>query len=112
MESAGKGNPLAMIYPPDGSVLIIAPSGIPKNVKHPNAAKLFLDWYLAQEQQGRLGTYSARTDVAPPEGLAPLSAYKIEAGYLQFVSDEARLAELRKRFESYTGPVVNAGGVR
>ena len=27
MESAGKGNPLAMTYPPDGSVLIIAPSG-------------------------------------------------------------------------------------
>ena len=35
MESAGKGNPLAMIYPTDGSVLIIAPSGIPKGVKHP-----------------------------------------------------------------------------
>ena len=49
MESAGKGNPLAMIYPPDGSVLIIAPSGIPKNVKHPNAAKLFMEYLLSVE---------------------------------------------------------------
>jgi iron(III) transport system substrate-binding protein len=49
MESAGKGNPLAMIYPPDGSVLIIAPSGIPKGVKHPNAAKLFMEYLLTVE---------------------------------------------------------------
>ena len=49
MESAGKGNPLAMIYPPDGSVLIIAPSGIPKGVKHPNAAKLFMEYLLTTE---------------------------------------------------------------
>jgi len=26
--------------------------------------------------------------------------------------DEAQLVELRKRFEGYTGPVINAGGVR
>jgi iron(III) transport system substrate-binding protein len=49
MESAGKGNPLAMIYPPDGTVLIIAPSGIPKGVKHPNAAKLFMEYLLTVE---------------------------------------------------------------
>jgi iron(III) transport system substrate-binding protein len=49
MESASKGNPLAMIYPPDGTVLIIAPSGIPKGVKHPNAAKLFMEYLLTPE---------------------------------------------------------------
>src|SRR5438128_12341406 len=49
MENASKGNPLAMIYPPDGSVLIIAPSGIPKGVKHPNAAKLFMEYLLTVE---------------------------------------------------------------
>jgi iron(III) transport system substrate-binding protein len=49
MESAAKGNPLAMIYPPDGTVLIIAPSGIPKGVKHPNAAKLFMEYLLTVE---------------------------------------------------------------
>jgi iron(III) transport system substrate-binding protein len=49
MESAAKGNPLAMTYPPDGSVLIIAPSGIPKGVKHPNAAKLFMEYLLSVE---------------------------------------------------------------
>jgi len=87
-------------------------AGIFKDAPHPNAAKLFLDWYMAKEQQSRIGTYSARTDVDPPVGLKPLSAYRIAAGYRQFVSDEKRLVALRKKFESYTGPVVNKGGVR
>jgi iron(III) transport system substrate-binding protein len=49
MESAQKGNPLAMIYPTDGAVLIIAPSGIMKGVKHPNAARLFMEYLLGVE---------------------------------------------------------------
>jgi ABC-type Fe3+ transport system substrate-binding protein len=87
-------------------------AGIFKDAPHLNAAKLFLDWYMAKEQQSRLGTYSARTDVDPPAGLKPLSAYNIAAGYLQFVSDTQRLAALRQKMEGFTGPVVNKGGVR
>jgi iron(III) transport system substrate-binding protein len=44
-----KGNPLAMMYPTDGTVLIIAPSGIMKGSKHPNAARLFMDYLLTVE---------------------------------------------------------------
>ena len=44
--SAARGNPLAVIYPTDGSVLIIAPSAIMKGTKHPNAAKLFMEYLL------------------------------------------------------------------
>jgi iron(III) transport system substrate-binding protein len=47
MSSAQKGNPIAMSYPSDGSVLIIAPSGIMKGVKHPNAARLFMEYLLS-----------------------------------------------------------------
>jgi len=49
MSSAEKGNPLAMIFPPDGTVLILSPSGIMKGVKHPNAAKLFMEYLLTVE---------------------------------------------------------------
>ncbi len=65
-----------------------------------------------EEQQSRIATYSARTDVDPPAGLKPLSAYKIEAGYRHSSATRTRIAALRKKFESYTGPVVNKGGVR
>jgi len=46
-ENVKKGNPLAMIYPTDGTVLILAPSGIMKGVKHPNAARLFMEYLMS-----------------------------------------------------------------
>jgi ABC-type Fe3+ transport system substrate-binding protein len=83
-----------------------------KDAPHPNAAKLYVTWFLSKEWQSRTGVYSSRSDVPPPAGLPPLSSYRLEERYLEFVSGENQLADLRKRFESYTGPVTNAGGVR
>ena len=48
----------------------------------------------------------------PPQGLKPLTSYKIANAYREFVTDDKLIAELRKRMEAYTGPVVNKGGVR
>jgi ABC-type Fe3+ transport system substrate-binding protein len=107
------GQPIDFAFPEsDAMPTFFITAGLFKDAPHPNAAKLFLNWYLEKEQQSRLGTFSARTDVDPPAGLKPLSAYNILAGYRQFVSDENKLVALRKKYESYTGPVVNTGGVR
>ena len=106
-----------------GKIALAAPAGDPmpvfftsetilKNAPHPNTAKLYVTWFLSKEQQGRTGVYSSRGDVPPPAGLMPLTSYRLAAHYLQFVTDEKRLAALRKRFEAYTGPVTNAGGVK
>src|SRR4030088_671933 len=46
-ETVRKGNPLAMVYPTDGSVLIIAPSSIMKVRKHPNASRLFMEFLMS-----------------------------------------------------------------
>src|SRR3979411_2748345 len=48
LESVRKGNPLAMVYPTDGTVLIIAPSSIMKGAKHPNAARLFMEFLMRE----------------------------------------------------------------
>lgn len=40
------------------------------------------------------------------------TAYKIANNYREFMVDAKLIAELRKRMEGYTGPVVNKGGVR
>jgi ABC-type Fe3+ transport system substrate-binding protein len=107
-----QGQPIDFAFPTaDVMPTFFITAGIFKGAPHPNAAKLFLTWYLAKDQQARTGSYSARTDVPPPPGLKPLSAYKIDAGYRQLVTDP-HIAALRKRFETYTGPVVNKGGVR
>lgn len=72
MSSAEKGNPLAMIFPPDGTVLILSPSGIMKGVKHPNAAKLFMEYLMTPEASKIWLLHfneSIRPEVSPPAGI-------------------------------------------
>jgi ABC-type Fe3+ transport system substrate-binding protein len=96
----------------DASPVFTVTGGIFKDAPHPNAAKLWVSWYLAKEQQSRLGTFSARLDVPPPQGFKPLTSYKIANAFREFITDDKLVADLRKRFEAYTGPAVNKGGVR
>jgi hypothetical protein len=55
---------------------------------------------------------SSRVDVPPPEGFQPLASYKIANNYRKFMTNDKLVADLRKRFEGYTGPPANKGGVR
>jgi ABC-type Fe3+ transport system substrate-binding protein len=98
--------------PVDESPVFTLTGGIFKDAPHPNAAKLYLTWFLAKEQQSRVGSFSARADVPPPEGFKPLTSYKIANNYREFVTDEKLITELRQRMERLTGPPVNKGGVR
>jgi ABC-type Fe3+ transport system substrate-binding protein len=96
------GKPIeAVLSPVDAVPVFLVAAAIFKDAPHPNGAKLFLDWYLAKEQQSRTGTFSARADVSPPEGFQPLASYKIDSGYRQMLSDESKLAELKKRIAGY-----------
>ena len=83
-----------------------------KDAPHPNAAKLFLSWLLEPEQQSKLPTWSPRSDVPPPAGYKPILSYSVANDYRDFLTNQTQVAELRKRFEGYSGPIVNAGGVR
>jgi ABC-type Fe3+ transport system substrate-binding protein len=82
-----------------------------RDAPHPNAAKLFLGWLIEPAQQAASGTWSVRADVPPPAGFAPIFSYKVANDYMRFLTGED-LPALRRRFEAYTGPVVNTGGVR
>lgn len=77
--SAARGNPLAVSYPSDGSVLIIAPSAIVKGTKHPNAARLFME-YLGSVEAARINAkhfaIPLRAEVPPPPGAKPLTEVK------------------------------------
>jgi len=99
---------------PTGDALPIWPltGAIFKDAPHPNAARLFLSWLLAPEQQSKLPTWSPRSDVPPPPGFKPLFSYKLSNDYVRFLTDQTKVAELRKKFEGYSGPIVNSGGVR
>jgi iron(III) transport system substrate-binding protein len=77
--SAARGNPLAVSYPSDGSVLIIAPSAIIKGTKHLNAAKLFME-YLDSIEAAKINAkhfaIPLRPEVPSPPGAKPISEIK------------------------------------
>ncbi|MEO8715402.1 MAG: extracellular solute-binding protein [Acetobacteraceae bacterium] len=78
--SASKGNPIAVQYPTDGSVLCIGPSGVLAYAPHPNAARLFANWLLSPEF-GKIAAehfvYPARADAPTIVGAKPLSEVKL-----------------------------------
>ena len=78
--SRDKGNPLAVIYPTDGALLMVSPSGIPKNAPSPNAAKLYMEFLLSKEAgevQVKSHNLSVVKGVAPAPGAKPLEQIKV-----------------------------------
>jgi ABC-type Fe3+ transport system substrate-binding protein len=113
MVEKGEGKPIDVAFPTNDAIPIWGQLGaIFKDAPHPNAARLYLQWYMAKEQQSRIGTWSARNDVPPPFGLKPIFDYTVANDLAEIVTDPSGLAALRKRFEAYTGGIKNKGGIR
>jgi len=78
--SRDKGNPLGVIYPTDGTLLMVSPSGIMKNAPSPNAAKLFIEFLMdkeAAEVQVKDHELSVIKGIKPSPGAKPLEEIKI-----------------------------------
>jgi iron(III) transport system substrate-binding protein len=75
-----KGAPIKIVSPSEGVFLINSPMAIPAKAPHPNAAKAFLEFNLSKDVQSLFttdGTYSVRTDVAPPKTYPELKSLKV-----------------------------------
>jgi len=80
LRNAAKGNPLAVVYPTDGAVAVVAPSAIIKGSKSQNAGKLFLNFMLSAEYSKLLAAefeQVLRPDVPPAPGAKPLAEVKV-----------------------------------
>jgi iron(III) transport system substrate-binding protein len=78
--SKDKGNPLAVVYPTDGALLMVSPSAIPKNAPSPNAGKLYLEFLLSKEAgevQVKSHSLAVMKGVAPAPGAKPLEQIKV-----------------------------------
>lgn len=78
--SRDKGNPVAVIYPTDGSLLMVSPSAIPKNAPSPNAAKLYMEFLLSKEAaevQVKSHNLAVVKGVAAAPGAKPLEQIKV-----------------------------------
>lgn len=78
--SRDKGNPLAVVYPTDGALLMVSPSAVLANAPSPNAGKLFMEFMLdreAAEVQVKTHSLSVIKGIKVGEGKKPLESIKI-----------------------------------
>jgi len=76
-----QGKPVEVVYPTEGSPLIIVPIGVFQNAPNPNAARLFQSFFFSAEtQQMLVDDYALRsfhTQVKEKSGHTPLSVLKL-----------------------------------
>jgi iron(III) transport system substrate-binding protein len=78
--SIARGNPLAIVYPSEGTEAVYGPSAIPLHAPHPNAARLFMEFATGpvfSEVMRKYYIMPVRPEVAPPEGALPLDKVKL-----------------------------------
>jgi iron(III) transport system substrate-binding protein len=94
-----EGHPVKTLYPSDGVFVIPSPTSVVKGSPNPNAAKLFAQFMIgdiAQKIFPADGGYSARVDIAPPQGSPDLKSLKIIAVDDDYIEKEA--TRIKRRF--------------
>jgi iron(III) transport system substrate-binding protein len=106
VEYKAKGAPIEFVAPETGLPSAQQSAGIVSDAPHPNAAELFIDWFLSPVGQkayaGVLFNHSPREDVAPPPGALPITKMKLlfPADYEDF---EKKRPEFVKEWDRIVG---------
>ncbi|AYD03667.1 extracellular solute-binding protein [Neorhizobium sp. NCHU2750] len=100
-----QGQPIKIVYPAEGTPLVVGNAAVLKNAPHPQAAKLFYAFLFSREAQQANsdvgGLRSFHPDVKEKPGRTPLSKIKL------LHSDPAKLEpmiqEIKSSYEKYFG---------
>ncbi|HWK13879.1 MAG TPA: extracellular solute-binding protein [Rhizobiaceae bacterium] len=80
LNDQAKGAPIAEVLPTDGALMPPSGTGIMKGAQHPNAAKLFAEFFLSKENSQLFvdrHNYPLRADVPISDKTIPLDDYKL-----------------------------------
>lgn len=107
LKIGAKGEPVKVVYPADGTIIIPSPIAIFNTSKNQDAAKAVLDWFLTKEGQEVIvkgWMHSVRDDVNPPQGAPALKTFAPNA----VKPDWAKLAkENEKVKETFRSKVLD-----
>jgi iron(III) transport system substrate-binding protein len=99
------GQPVEVVYPSEGSPLIICPNGVLKAAPNPNAARLFQSYLLSREGQQVLtdfaAQHSAHPQVKEKPGRKPLGEIKVMKDDPEAV--EAQADKIKERYARIFG---------
>jgi len=100
------GGPVKVVYPAEGTSNVPDAVAIIKGAKHPNNAKLFVDFMVSKELQETvvktLNRRSVRTDVAPTPGLADIKSIKFVKYDMTWAAGQRE-----KVLETWKGIIIN-----
>lgn len=78
LKLAAKGEPVKVVYPEDGTVIIPSPIAIFNASQNKEAAQAVMNWWLSKEGQQAVTKgwmHSVRDDVEAPKGASPLKSF-------------------------------------
>ena len=98
-----KGEPVEIVYPTEGTPLIVGPTGVLKAAPHPNAARLVQSWLFSPEAQKLMvdfgGLRSFHALVKDKEGRRPLKEIKLMKD--DPVAVEKQAEDIKAKYTSY-----------
>ena len=106
LEWKAKGAPVGFVAPVDGLPATPESWGIPTDGPHPNAARLYIDWFLSELGQEAMAKnlylHSARAGAKPPPGGEPLEELTLlmPTDWETFLKSRTEFA---KEWDKYTG---------
>jgi iron(III) transport system substrate-binding protein len=99
------GAPIEIVYPAEGTPLLVGSAGVMKDAPHPNAARLFISYLFSLEGQQLLvdvgGLRSYHPDVKERPGRKPLSEIKLLTA--DPVEQEKAVDEIKQKYAAYFG---------
>jgi iron(III) transport system substrate-binding protein len=108
LESIDKGNPLAIVYPTDGAILMIAPSAVLAKAPHPNAARLLIAWLISPEAKMLYETLAGQADIRANSN-SPL-AQEIKAAGAKVIYEDVETMNQRAEYYRKLMSIVRGQG--
>ena len=99
------GNPLKVVYPTEGTPLVLGSAAVAKTASHPNAARLFISFLFSRDGQQLMVDVGAlrsfHPDVKEPPGRVPLGKIKLIRG--DPLKQEEAIEEIKRKYAEYFG---------
>ena len=99
--AATKKEPLKVVYPGDGVIVVPSPIAIMSTTKNPDGAKAIVDWWLSKEGQQAVvkgWMHSVRADVEPPTGAPALKTFIDKAVKIDWQKLADNNAQIKEQF--------------
>lgn len=96
-----RGEPVELVYPEDGVVVLPSPIGIIKTSANPDAARAMVDWWFSAEGQETVVAgwmHSVRKDALPPKGASPLGEFMGRAFPMDWERLSTEMGPLKEQF--------------